>query len=68
MIDEAHNVCPQNPEDRVTALVTEHAVGLPPRDEFGLMLVSTQRPQRVHANVLSQCDNLMVMRMTRWQI
>jgi DNA helicase HerA-like ATPase len=26
-------------------------------------LVSTQRPQKVHRNVLSQCDNVMLMRM-----
>jgi uncharacterized protein len=25
--------------------------------------VSTQRPQKVHENVLSQCDNLLLMRM-----
>ena len=32
--------------------------------KFGLyLLVSTQRPQKVHENVLSQCDNLMLMRM-----
>ena len=32
--------------------------------KFGLyLLVSTQRPQKVHENVLSQCDNLIVMRM-----
>ena len=65
VIDEAHNVCPQKPDDCVTALVTEHAVRIAAEGrKFGLyLLVSTQRPQKVHENVLSQCDNLMVMRM-----
>ncbi len=32
--------------------------------KFGLyLMVSTQRPQKVHENVLSQCDNLLLMRM-----
>ena len=65
VIDEAHNVCPQKPDDPVTALVTEHAVRIAAEGrKFGLyLLVSTQRPQKVHENVLTQCDNLMVMRM-----
>jgi uncharacterized protein len=65
VIDEAHNVCPQKPDDPVTALVTEHAVRIAAEGrKFGLyLLVSTQRPQKVHENVLSQCDNLLLMRM-----
>ncbi len=65
VIDEAHNVCPQKPEDPVTALVTEHAVRIAAEGrKFGLyLLVSTQRPHKVHENVLSQCDNLLLMRM-----
>ena len=27
------------------------------------MLVASQRPSKIHANVLSQCDNLMLMKM-----
>jgi uncharacterized protein len=65
VIDEAHNVCPANPEDGLTALATEHAVRIAGEGrKFGLyLLVSTQRPQKVHENVLSQCDNLLLMRM-----
>jgi DNA helicase HerA-like ATPase len=65
VIDEAHNVCPQEPGDPVTALATEHAVRIAGEGrKFGLyLLVSTQRPQKVHENVLSQCDNLLLMRM-----
>jgi DNA helicase HerA-like ATPase len=65
VIDEAHNVCPGSPEDPLTAIATEHAVRIAGEGrKFGLYLfVSTQRPQKVHENVLSQCDNLLLMRM-----
>jgi DNA helicase HerA-like ATPase len=65
VIDEAHNVCPASPEDPLTALATEHAVRIAGEGrKFGLvLLVATQRPQKVHENVVSQCDNLVLMRM-----
>jgi DNA helicase HerA-like ATPase len=65
VIDEAHNVCPAEPEDLVTGLATEHAVRIAGEGrKFGIyMLVATQRPQKVHENVVSQCDNLALMRM-----
>ena len=60
VIDEAHNVCPAVPGDPLTALATEHAVRIAGEGrKFGIyMLVATQRPQKVHENVISQCDNL----------
>jgi uncharacterized protein len=65
VIDEAHNVCPARPEDPLTAIAAEYAVRIAGEGrKFGLyLLVSTQRPQKVHENVLSQCDNLLLMRM-----
>jgi DNA helicase HerA-like ATPase len=65
VIDEAHNVCPARPQDGLTALATEHAVRIAAEGrKFGLyLLVSTQRPQKVHENVVSQCDNLVLMRL-----
>jgi DNA helicase HerA-like ATPase len=65
VIDEAHNVCPGRPEDPLTALATEHAVRIAGEGrKFGLVLLAaTQRPQKVHENVVSQCDNLVLMRM-----
>jgi uncharacterized protein len=65
VIDEAHNVCPLEPGDEITALATEHAARIAAEGrKFGLyMLVSTQRPQRVNELVVSQCDNLVLMRM-----
>jgi uncharacterized protein len=65
VVDEAHNVCPGEPEDALTAMATEHAVRIAGEGrKFGLvLLVSTQRPQKVHENIVSQCDNLVLMRM-----
>lgn len=65
VIDEAHNVCPSNPTDPITAIATEHAMRIAAEGrKYGLyLLVSTQRPQKVDEQVLSQCDNLVLMRM-----
>ncbi len=65
VMDEAHTICPQQSDDRVVRLATRRAVQIAGEGrKFGLyLLVSTQRPQKVHENVLSQCDNLMLMRM-----
>jgi hypothetical protein len=65
VIDEAHNVCPAEPADAIAALATETAIRIAGEGrKFGLyLIVVTQRPQKVHENVLSQCDNLVLMRM-----
>ena len=65
VLDEAHNVCPQVPEGALLELATEHAVRIAGEGrKYGLyLLVVTQRPQKVHENVVSQCDNLALMRM-----
>ena len=65
VVDEAHNVCPSAPADALTRLATDHAVRIAGEGrKFGIyMLVATQRPQKVHENVLSQCDNLILMRL-----
>ena len=65
VIDEAHNICPAAPKDAVTALAADYATRIAAEGrKFGLyLLLSTQRPQKVQENVLSQCDNLMLMRM-----
>jgi uncharacterized protein len=65
VVDEAHNVCPAAPEDPLTALATEQAVRIAGEGrKYGIyLLVSTQRPQKVHEHVISQCDNLVLMRL-----
>jgi uncharacterized protein len=63
--DEAHNICPHDPADNLEAAATSHAIKIAGEGrKFGLyLLVSTQRPSKIHANVLSQCDNLVLMKM-----
>jgi uncharacterized protein len=65
VIDEAHNVCPAAGGDPLTRLATEHAIRIAGEGrKFGIyLLVASQRPQKVHENVLSQCDNLVLMRL-----
>ena len=65
VIDEAHNICPAAPSDPLTAITTDLTVRIAAEGrKFGLhLLASTQRPQKLHEDVLSQCDNLLLMRM-----
>jgi DNA helicase HerA-like ATPase len=65
VIDEAHNICPADPPDELTRVSTDRAVQIAAEGrKYGLyLLTSTQRPHKVHENVVSQCDNLLLMRM-----
>jgi len=65
VIDEAHNVCPSKPTDPVTELASSYAALIAAEGrKFGLyLLTSTQRPQKVNEEVLTQSDNLLLMRM-----
>jgi len=64
VIDEAHNVCPQDPDDSHLALSTEHLIAIAGEGrKYGIyLMLATQRPEKIHKNVLSQCDNLVLMR------
>jgi DNA helicase HerA-like ATPase len=65
VIDEAHNICPQDPVDANQALATEQVIRIASEGrKYGIyLLLSTQRPSKVHRNVISQCDNLLLMKM-----
>jgi DNA helicase HerA-like ATPase len=65
VIDEAHNICPSEPNGPAqTALVSRLVQIAAEGRKYGLwLLLSTQRPSKIHAQVLSQCDNLVLMRM-----
>lgn len=64
VIDEAHNLCSPNPETAVERALTQQLIQIAAEGrKFGLwLLLSTQRPTKIHGNVLSQCDNLGLMR------
>jgi uncharacterized protein len=63
--DEAHTVCAQETTDPIQGVATDRAILIAGEGrKYGLyLLVATQRPQKLHANVISQCDNLVLMRM-----
>lgn len=65
VIDEAHNFCPPEARNDIEAQLTEQIIQIAAEGrKFGLWLfLSTQRPTKIHPNVLSQCDNLGLMRM-----
>jgi uncharacterized protein len=66
VIDEAHNLVTPDPLTPVQKLLTERIVQIAAEGrKYGLwLLLSTQRPSKVHPNALSQCDNLALMRMS----
>lgn len=66
VIDEAHNVCSPDPATPVDRALTERIIQVAAEGrKFGLwLLLSTQRPSKIHPNVLSQCDNLGLMKMS----
>jgi uncharacterized protein len=65
VIDEAHNICPAEPTEPLQALAAERLVQIAGEGrKFGLwLLLASQRPSKIHPQVLSQCDNLVLMRM-----
>ncbi|MEW1955378.1 ATP-binding protein [Terrabacter sp. NPDC080008] len=65
VVDEAHNLCPPEPETALGREVRDRLVQIAAEGrKYGLWLVvSTQRPSKVHPGVVSQCDNLTLMRM-----
>jgi uncharacterized protein len=66
VIDEAHNVCPAEPRGELSRLCAERVAQIAAEGrKYGLyLLVSTQRPHKLDENVVSQCDNLLLMRMS----
>ncbi|HKH08059.1 MAG TPA: ATP-binding protein [Agromyces sp.] len=66
VIDEAHNLCSPQLESPVAVAVRERLIQIAAEGrKFGLwLLLSTQRPSKVHPGIISQCDNLALMKMT----
>lgn len=65
VIDEAHNLCPADPVTPAQRALVDRLVQIAAEGrKYGLwLLLSTQRPSKIHPQVLSQCDNLLMMRM-----
>ena len=66
VVDEAHNLCSPETTSPMHVAVRERLVQIAAEGrKFGLwLLLSTQRPSRVHPSIVSQCDNLALMKMT----
>jgi uncharacterized protein len=66
VIDEAHNLCSPDQDSALHVAVRERIIQIAAEGrKFGLwLLLSTQRPSRIHPSIISQCDNLALMKMT----
>ncbi|MGX1807220.1 ATP-binding protein [Nocardia sp. NPDC055321] len=66
VIDEAHNLASPRLDSPIAVAVRERLIQIAAEGrKFGLwLLLSTQRPSKVHPGILSQCDNLALMKMT----
>ncbi|MFT2816760.1 ATP-binding protein [Leifsonia sp. A12D58] len=66
VIDEAHNLCSPDNDSPLHRAVLERIIQIAAEGrKFGLwLLLSTQRPSKIHPSIISQCDNLALMRMS----
>jgi uncharacterized protein len=64
VVDEAHDVCPSEPADELQQLAVELFTRIAGEGrKYGIhLLLASQRPDKLPDNVLSQCDNLLLMR------
>jgi uncharacterized protein len=64
VVDEAHDVCPADPTDELQHLAVELFTRVAGEGrKYGIhLLLASQRPDKLPDNVLSQCDNLLLMR------
>ena len=65
VIDEAHNLAGTEPTSQLAQRLLDRLIQIAAEGrKYGLwLLLSSQRPSKIHPQVLSQCDNLMLMRM-----
>ena len=66
VIDEAHNLCSPDLDSPLQKAVREQIIRIAAEGrKFGLwLLLSTQRPSKIHASIISQCDNRALMKMS----
>ena len=66
VIDEAHNLAAPDADTPLARALTERIVQIAAEGrKYGIwLLLSTQRPSKLHPNVISQCDNLALMKMS----
>jgi len=66
VIDEAHNLASPEADTPLGRALTQRIVQIAAEGrKYGIwLLLSTQRPSKLHPNVISQCDNLALMKMS----
>ena len=66
VIDEAHNLCSPDLMSPLQVAVRERINQIAAEGrKYGLwLLLSTQRPSKIHPGIISQCDNLALMKMS----
>jgi hypothetical protein len=66
VIDEAHNLVPQLKATPALESLCSKVVRIAAEGrKFGLhLIIATQRPRKVDSNILAECDNLFLMKMT----
>ncbi len=66
VIDEAHNLVPSSKVSHSIQQLSSKIVRIAAEGrKYGLhLLVATQRPRKIDSNVLTECDNLFLMKMT----
>ena len=66
VIDEAHNLCTPDLAGPLLAAVRDRIIQIAAEGrKYGLwLLLSTQRPSKIHPGIISQCDNLALMKMS----
>lgn len=65
VIDEAHNLASPEPRTPLERALTERIIQIAAEGrKYGIwLLLSTQRPSKLHPNVISQCDNLALLKL-----
>ncbi|WP_448808630.1 ATP-binding protein [Agromyces bauzanensis] len=66
VVDEAHNLASPTLDSELAVAVRERLIQIAAEGrKFGLwLLLSTQRPSKIHSGIISQCDNLALMKMS----
>lgn len=66
VIDEAHNLVPERKMSPASESLTAKVVRIAAEGrKYGLyLIIVTQRPRKVDSNILAECDNLLLMKVT----
>ena len=66
IIDEAHNICPPKSSDPRIQRMTDYLINIAGEGrKYNLnLLLSSQQPSKIHENIISLCNNLVLLKTT----